>query len=74
MMKEIKEITYRAKQYVVIGMCPKCENGELEFSGYSNPTCPPQYHHKCKECGHKEVVTGKQYPQRVYRRGRVVDE
>lgn len=49
----------------------KCENmgcdGNLVYTGTSNPMSPPIYHHRCDLCGLVIGIRGVSYPRTVYR-------
>lgn len=73
------EIRTEVKTYMVEYRCPKCLNGKLIYTQFSQQTLElKQFHHnlenmkiylhKCdySECGHTEEIAGKKYPTIIY--------
>ena len=38
----------------------------MKATGYMLASCPPQYPHKCDDCGEFHTVRGRSYPKIVY--------
>jgi len=64
-MTEIKRVpvdVYKEKK-----RCPECDTGYLQqTSGGVLTSDPPQYPHKCTECGYHMHIRAKTYPRIIY--------
>ena len=47
-------------------MCDKCGEGEMKPTGICFTSSPPQYPHKCNNCGAEVTVRGNTYPRTEY--------
>lgn len=58
----MREDRRQVHTYVVHLMCEKCP-GEMLPTGVALLSHPPQYPHKCSQCGHEDTPRGgKHYP------------
>lgn len=48
------QLVQEIKTLLVHMQCDKCGNGTMEPHGAAILTAPPQYPHKCTNCGHIE--------------------
>ncbi len=62
----MKEKRMLVQAYMVCLMCDKCDGGEMKPTGICLTSLPPQYPHRCDQCGHEETVRGKTYPHHEY--------
>ena len=60
------EVHKEVKQVRAIMPCPKCSDGQMEFTGTSYLTYPAQNVHKCNKCGYSEEYVGATYPTLKY--------
>ena len=61
------EVRRQVKTYMVDMMCPVCKEGIMRPEGRMVlMTNPPQYPHRCSDCGHVETYH-KCYPQIEYK-------
>ena len=54
------EVAKEAKRYIIKYICDKCGKGEMIS------TSPPQWNHRCNECGHEQILDG-DYPRIEFR-------
>ena len=59
------ELSKEAHVYNVSYICDECGKGEMRPTGEMLASHPPQFPHKCNNCGAKNVF-GRQYPQITY--------
>ena len=59
------EAKKEVKVFKVAMKCPKCNEGEMEYTGITFSTNQPKYQHLCPMCGYKESYT-KSYPNVEY--------
>ena len=53
------------KAYKVSKICPKCQEGIMEYTGVSARSFPATYQHKCVNCGFTDLLENK-YPKYEY--------
>lgn len=61
------EFKKEVKVYKVFMPCPKCSDGQMNFTGESLLSYPAQHIHQCDKCGFKESYGGGvKYPDIKY--------
>lgn len=61
------EIKQEVKTFEVDYICDECGKGKMRNAGFVLDSNPPQYPHRCKECGAKKTFYHT-YPRTVYER------
>ena len=49
------EVRRQIRPYAVDMICNKCGVGIMRQEGFELTSYPPQYQHKCENCGHTEM-------------------
>jgi hypothetical protein len=57
-----REMRTSVRTFMVRLRCAKCADGEMRSTGFSQPTHPMRYGHRCHKCGAEEFIPGKSYP------------
>jgi hypothetical protein len=60
------EMAQEVKTFTVGYLCDECGKGWMEPTGTMLTSNPPQWPHKCNECGEQKTFWEK-YPKTIYR-------
>jgi len=60
------EISQEVRTFEVHYICDECGKGEMKASGACLMSNPPQFPHRCQECGAEKTMFNKAYPFTTY--------